>query len=158
MKVKSIQELIKKKNIILDNDIIMVEGAAGQDTMFFQELVLNCKSIQGINKLIHIYYAAVSGSVTNTVSKKFFIKYLILEKERVPFLNKYGLMNTYLEERFNFYIKKWYKPRIDRLLPQDRKESIKLFLEILDLYKDYNPIYDLDNQKLIKELSEELSN
>lgn len=158
MRVQSIQALIIKKNIILDNDIIMVEGAAGQDTMFFQELVLNCKSIQGINKLIHIYYAAVSGSVTNTVSKKFFIKYLILEKERVPFLNKYGLMNTYLEERFNFYIKKWYKPRIDRLLPQDRKESIKLFLEILDLYKDYNPIYDLDNQKLIKELSEELSN
>src|SRR5699024_5018955 len=111
MRVQSIQALIIKKNIILDNDIIMVEGAAGQDTMFFQELVLNCKSIQGINKLIHIYYAAVSGSVTNTVSKKFFIKYLILEKERVPFLNKYGLMNTYLEERFNFYIKKWYKPR-----------------------------------------------
>lgn len=158
MRVQSIQALIIKKNIILDNDIIMVEGAAGQDTMFFQELVLNCKSIQGVNKLIHIYYAAVSGSVTNTVSKKFFIKYLILEKERVPFLNKYGLMNTYLEERFNFYIKKWYKPRIDRLLPQDRKESIKLFLEILDLYKDYNPVYDLDNQKLIKELSEELSN
>lgn len=158
MRVQSIQALIIKKNIILDNDIIMVEGAAGQDTMFFQELVLNCNSIQGINKLIHIYYAAVSGSVTNTVSKKFFIKYLILEKERVPFLNKYGLMDTYLEERFNFYIKKWYKPRIDRLMREDRKESIELFLEILDLYKDYRPVYDLDNQKLISELTEELSN
>lgn len=158
MRVQSIQALIVKKNIILDNDITMVEGAAGQDTMFFQELVLNCNSIQGVNKLIHIYYAAVSGSVTNTVSKKFFIKYLILEKERVPFLNKYGLMETYLEERFNFYIKKWYKPRLDRLQPEDRKESIKLFLDILDLYKEYQPVYDLDNQKLIEELSQELVN
>jgi len=156
MRVQSIQALIVRKNVIIDNDIIMVEGAAGQDTMFFQELVLNCNNIQGVNKQIHVYYAAVSGSVTNTVSKKFFEKYLILEKERVPFLQKYGLMDTYLKERYNFYIKKWYKPRIERLLPEDRYESIRLFLEILNLYQDYNPEYDLDNEKLITDLSKEV--
>src|SRR5699024_5963318 len=55
MRVQSIQALIIKRQIILNNNIKMVEGAAGQDTMFYQELVLNCSSIQGINKLIHVY-------------------------------------------------------------------------------------------------------
>src|SRR5699024_10216985 len=59
MRVQSIQALIIKKHIIADNNIKMVEGAAGQDTMFFQELILNCNSVQGINKFIHVYYAAV---------------------------------------------------------------------------------------------------
>jgi len=158
MRVQSIQALIIKRQIILNNNIKMVEGAAGQDTMFYQELVLNCSSIQGINKLIHVYYAAVSGSVTNTVSKKFFDKYLILEKERIPFLNKYGLMDTYLKERYNFYLKKWYKPRIDKLSTEDKVESIKQFLNILELYDDYEPIYDLDNQKMIRDLKEEIKN
>ena len=83
LRVQSIQAIIVKKSVILDNDIIMVEGAAGQDTMFYQELVLNSKAILGVNKYIHVYYAAVSGSVTNTVSHKFFEKYYKLETERI---------------------------------------------------------------------------
>src|SRR5699024_12216171 len=70
LRVQSIQALIVKKSVIVDNDLIMVEGAAGQDTMFYQELVLNCSSLLGINKYIHIYYAAVAGSVTNTISDR----------------------------------------------------------------------------------------
>src|SRR5699024_1784292 len=70
LRVQSIQALIVKKSVIMDNDLIMVEGAAGQDTMFYQELVLNCNSLMGVNRYIHIYYAAVAGSVTNTVSEK----------------------------------------------------------------------------------------
>src|SRR5699024_322798 len=101
MRVQSIQALIVKKSVIVDNDIIMVEGAAGQDTMFFQELVLNCDKIQGIDKFIHIYYAAVAGSVTNTISKSFFDKYYKLEIERIPYLEKYDLMDVYLKERYS---------------------------------------------------------
>src|SRR5699024_8584655 len=66
MRVQSIQALIVRRSVIIDNDITMVEGAAGQDTMFFQDIVLNCGSLYGMNKYIHIYYAAVEGSVTNT--------------------------------------------------------------------------------------------
>ena len=60
LRVQSIQALIVKKSVILDNDIIMVEGAAGQDTMFYQELVLNSKAILGVNKFIHVYYVFVT--------------------------------------------------------------------------------------------------
>ncbi|CAM2895412.1 glycosyltransferase [Salinicoccus roseus] len=157
MRVQSIQALIVRKSVILDNDIIMVEGAAGQDTMFFQELVLNCNSIQGINKFIHVYYAAVEGSVTNTISKKFFDKYYKLEIERIPYLEKYDLMDVYLEERFNFYIRKWYKPRLERVEPSEREEAVARFLEIIDLYEPYQPVYEKEVEMFLDSLRNENS-
>src|SRR5699024_10265894 len=67
LRAHSIQALIVKTDIVHNNDLFMVEGAAGQDTMFFQELVLNSKKMKGIEKNIHMYYAAVTGSVTTTL-------------------------------------------------------------------------------------------
>lgn len=156
MRVQSIQALIVKRSVIIDNDITMVEGAAGQDTMFFQELVLNCGSIQGINKFIHVYYAAVEGSVTNTISKKFFDKYYALEIERIPYLEKYELMDVYLEERISFYIRKWYKPRLEKVDPEEREEAVKRFLEIIQLYDKYEPEYELEVEEFLEDLKEEV--
>src|SRR5699024_6071434 len=152
MRVQSIQALIIKKNVILDNDLIMVEGAAGQDTMFFQELVLNTNSIQGLNKFIHVYYAAVAGSVTNTVSKTFFDKYYKLELERIPFLKKYGLLEVYLEERLSFYVRKWYIPRLERVAEEDKHEAEERFLDIISLYENFNPKYEIEVQQYLDEL------
>lgn len=156
LRVQSIQALIVKTSVIVENDLIMVEGAAGQDTMFFQELVLNCNSIQGLNKFIHVYYAAVAGSVTNTVSKKFFEKYYKLEIERIPYLEKYDLVDVYLTERYNFYIRKWYKPRMDRVDVSERKEAIEKFFEIISLYDRFNPEYEIEVQNYFDELKDEL--
>lgn len=156
MRVQSIQALIVKKHVILDNNLIMIEGAAGQDTMFFQELVLNCKSIQGINKFIHVYYAAVAGSVTNTVSKTFFEKYYKLEIERIPYLQRYNLMDVYLKERYNFYIRKWYKPRMERVENSEKEQAIEKFFEIIDLYQEFEPQYEIEVQNFFKELKAEL--
>src|SRR5699024_1695751 len=156
MRVQSIQALIVKTSVIVDNNLIMVEGAAGQDTMFFQELVLNCNRIQGLNKFIHVYYAAVAGSVTNTVSKKFFEKYYKLEIERIPFLESYNLIDVYLKERYNFYIRKWYKPRMDRVDISERKEAIEKFFEIISLYDRFNPEYEIEVKNYFEELKNEL--
>lgn len=156
MRVQSIQALIVKKSVILDNDIIMVEGAAGQDTMFFQELVLNCEKIQGVDKFIHVYYAAVAGSVTNTISKSFFDKYYKLEIERIPYLEKYNLMDVYLKERYSFYIRKWYMPRLERVAPDQRKEAVKRFLDIIKLYEKYEPELELEVQEYLTNLYSEV--
>src|SRR5699024_4376936 len=43
LRVQSIQALLVKKSVILDNDYLMVEGALGQDPMFNKEFVLNVK-------------------------------------------------------------------------------------------------------------------
>ena len=155
MRVQSIQALIVKREIIIENNLNMIEGAAGQDTMFFQELVLNCNSIQGLDKFIHVYYAAVSGSVTNTVSKTFFDKYYTLELERIPFLKKYDLLDVYLNERLSFYVRKWYIPRLERVAEEDRQEAVNRFLDIINLYEDFNPKYEIEVERYLKNLREE---
>lgn len=43
LRAQSIQALIIKSQIIKDNHIRMIEGAAGQDTLFFQELMIHSK-------------------------------------------------------------------------------------------------------------------
>src|SRR5699024_995346 len=107
----------------------------------------NSKNIQGINKFIHVYYAAVSGSVTNTVSKTLFDKYYKLEIERIPFLKEYDLLEVYIQERLSFYVRKWYMPRLERVAEENKEEAIKRFLDIIDLYEEYNPKYEIEVQE-----------
>lgn len=135
----------------------MVEGAAGQDTMFYQELVLNSKAILGVNKYIHVYYAAVTGSVTNTVSHKFFDKYYKLEMERIPYLEKYGLMNVYLDVRFNPYIRSWYLLRLNRVDEENRHQAVTKFLDIIHLYDKYEPEFEEDIKHTLEELEKEVN-
>ncbi|MGM0876424.1 MAG: glycosyltransferase [Bacillota bacterium] len=142
LKAQSIQALVVNREIIDKNDIKMVLNAAGQDTLFFHELMLNSEKIKTIDLDIHIYYAAVTGSVTNTVTKKFFDKYLVLEQNRIPFLHRQGLMKAYMERRFNYYFKNWYMKRLTRVKNEDLHSSIDKLYEIFTLYKDQIKVYD----------------
>ncbi|ULG72684.1 glycosyltransferase [Macrococcus brunensis] len=157
LRAQSIQALVVKSDIIKKNNLRMVEGAAGQDTMFFQELVLNSRQVLLVKEYIHMYYAAVSGSVTNTISKKFFDKYYKLETERIPFLLDNKLMDTYMEKRFNFYVKGWYIVRLDRINPEEREEALTRFLDIYSLYDEYDRPEDKDLNDVIKSLKEEVN-
>ncbi|MGJ7910847.1 glycosyltransferase [Neobacillus sp. LXY-1] len=135
-KAMSIQALICKREIIGDHGLKMVEGAAGQDTLFFQELLLNSKKTKTIDLPIHIYYAAVAGSTVNSVSKRFFEKYYLLEKSRVPILRNYGLLQEYIDHRFDYYFKGWYLEKLKYVSNEQAMESIKLLTEIFDFYRD----------------------
>lgn len=157
LRAQSIQALIVKAPIIKDNHIKMVEGAAGQDTMFFQELMLHSRQALVVPEYIHMYYAAVSGSVTNTVSKKFFDKYYILELERIPFLKKHNLLKSYLENRFNFYIRGWYLVRLERVSAEERHDAVTRFLDIYSLYDEYKKPENKDLEEIIKGLKEEVN-
>ncbi|TDM12396.1 glycosyltransferase [Macrococcus lamae] len=157
LSAQSIQALIVKTSIVKDNLIKMVEGAAGQDTLFFQELLLNSRKTLIVNEDIHVYYAAVTGSVTNSVSKKLFDKYYILEQERIPFLKKYGLMDVYMESRFNYYIKGWYLPRLEKIIESERQAAITRFLDIYHLYDNYRRPEDLELLHIIGQLEKEVN-
>jgi len=157
LRAQSIQALIVKKSIIEDNNIKMVEGAAGQDTMFFQELMLYSKKVEGLNAFIHMYYASVSGSVTNTIGAKFFDKYYKLETERIPFLKQHKLLDAYMTERFNFYIKGWYMVRFDRIKPEERHEAITRFLDIYSLYDGIKRPQDIELNETIEQLKKEVN-
>lgn len=141
--VQSIQALVVKKSIIDENYLTMIEGAAGQDTLFFQELLLKCKKTKVINHNIHSYYAYVEGSVTNTVSHKFFLKFYKVEIERIKFLEEENLINFYMERRFNNYMKNWYFKKLEQVI--DSKEKIlakDTIIDILDLYSNYQEYYE----------------
>lgn len=142
MRAQSIQALIVKKSIIVDNNLKMILNAGGQDTLFFQELLLNSKKVKVIDEFIHIYYAAVTGSVTNTLTNKFFTKFHILEKERLPFLVKNDLLNVYMEKRFTFYFKNWYLKRLSGVKPEDLKQAVDTVYEIYSLYKESIVVQD----------------
>src|SRR5699024_10573227 len=135
--VQSIQGLIVKKNVITDNNIIMVEGAAGQDTLYFQELLLNCSKVKVVDHMIHSYYAYVEGSVTNTVSHKFFEKFYKVEQERIKFLIKEDLIEHYMKIKFNFYFKNWYMTKYEQVLEIDKMEAISYLRDIVKLYNQY---------------------
>lgn len=137
LRAQSIQALIVKREIIQKNQLKMIEKAGGQDTLFFYELLIHSQKSKVVDLNIHIYYAAVTGSVTNTISKKFFNKFFVLEKERLPFLIKHDLLETYMSKRFNFYYKNWYLKRVKYISESDAKESLQILNEIYMLYKEY---------------------
>lgn len=157
LRAQSIQALLIRRSIIQDNDIKMIEGAAGQDTLYFQELMLNSNKVKVVNEIIHMYYAAVTGSVTNTIKDKFFDKYYKLEIERIPFLQKHGLLDSYLEHRFNFYVRGWYLPRLERVEPEYRHRAVTRFLDIYSLYDKFEKPANKDLDNIIEELKKEVN-
>ncbi|RIW31882.1 glycosyltransferase [Bacillus salacetis] len=137
LKAQSIQALIVRKSVVRSNNLKMVEEAAGQDTLFFQELLLYSNKVKVINLDIHLYYAAVMNSVTNTVTKKFFDKYFNLEVERIRFLEAQDLLSHYMENRFNYYFVNWYLKRVPNLLEEDLEPGLERLYEILEIYTPY---------------------
>jgi glycosyltransferase involved in cell wall biosynthesis len=135
-KAMSIQALVLKRELIEENSLKMVEGAIGQDTLFFQELMLNSKKVKAIDLSIHIYYAAVSGSAVNTITKKFFERYFLLEKSRIEVLKNHGLFEQYVATRFEYYFKNWYLEKLKKVTQDDFYDSVKLLTNIFDLYRE----------------------
>lgn len=141
--VQSIQALIVKKDILVENNLRMVEGAAGQDTLFFQELILKCAKVRVINQMVHSYYAYVEGSVTNTVTHKFFEKFYKVELERIKFLEREDLIDVYMRLKFNFYFKNWYLKKYKQISNIDEKNKSKEYLDkIIKLYEPYKSSFE----------------
>lgn len=160
-KSMSIQALIVKKDLIDNAQIRMVEGAIGQDTIFFQELLLHSTFTKVINEPIHIYYAAVEGSSVNEITKTFFEKYYKLEKYRIKMLSEHDLFEQYLEQRFAYYFQNWYLKKLKQLKPGHEVEAIKLLCNILKLYGEIdgkynkNELIDVTNLDRFIELSKQ---
>lgn len=143
-KAASIQALIVKREIIETNTLKMVVGAAGQDTMFFHELMLCAKKVKLKEIDVHIYYAAVSGSTVNSITKRFFEKYYALEKYRVVAFKEKGILKDYLEQRFEYYFKNWYLEKLKKVKPEDALESIKIISDIYEFYRKEVNVSDPD--------------
>jgi len=146
LKVQSIQALVVNKYIILNNNLKMVESAAGQDTLFFQQLLTKANKMKIIDLNIHVYYAAVDNSVTNTVSSKFYEKYYKVEKERIKFLRDNNLFDIYMTNKFQFYFINWYLKKLTTVKVGEERKSLEVLNKI---YKIYEP-YINDKHELLK--------
>ncbi len=135
-KTNSIQACVIKRQFVLDNKIINPVGAAGQDSFFFQEMMINAKKVYYLNEPIHIYYAARTGSVVNNIGKKFFEKFLIMEKYQVKKLKGYNLLEEYKDRRFSLFYKNWYLEKLKMVKDAKEKEKAKTIVkQIKKLYE-----------------------
>lgn len=137
-KAMSIQALVANREWLIDSGIKMVEGAIGEDTLVFHEMILSSKAFKVIDLPIHIYYAMVENSSVNNINKRFFERYVLLEKGRIDWLKKKGLLEDYQNIRLENYVKNWYMTKLSMVKEEEKDEAKELLLQILKLYEGMN--------------------
>lgn len=131
----SIQAMVIKKSLIIENNIEQVVGAAGQDTLFSWQL-LNCAHrIKALSLPIHIYYAQTAGSVTNLVKPVFFEKLFLLQKPKLNWLLEQKLIEPFMEARYDYYTKNWILKKLS--MATQPIECVKLVKRIHDVFSSY---------------------
>ena len=131
------QALLIKREIIVDNNLTMVPGAVGQDTLFFHLMLIHCKHVKVVNLDIHIYYAGIRTSTVNAISKRFYEKYVLLENGRVELFKEEGLLKEYANRRFPHYFHKWYMEKYKSVKPEDAAASKEILKSIYKMYEPY---------------------
>lgn len=132
----SIQALIADTAWLRSTGIEQPEGAVGQDSYFFQQMLYYAERVAAVPTPVHIYYGEVANSTVNDISVNFFRKYLPLERSRSAWLDEIGLIDHYSETRFMAFLEKWYLVKLRSTVPADRAESISLLHEIALMYGD----------------------
>ena len=132
----SIQALVAKTSWLRSLDITQPVGAVGQDSYFFQQMLYYARSISVSEVAAHVYYAEVLSSTVNTVSPRFYRKYIPLEKSRSAWLAEIGLHKHYSETRFIRFLRGWYLDKLKQVAPGDRLESLNVIHEIARIYGD----------------------
>lgn len=155
LKTASIQALVARTSFIRQHGIQMVAGALGQDSLFFLNVMHFARKVKVVDAIIHTYYAAIAQSMTNSISASFFKKYYKLEIEKIKFLKQHGYLETYMQYRFNFYMKHWYIARINRASYVD-KSVVVAFLDIYHLYDSMKRPDDDELKSAIKKLQSEV--
>lgn len=135
-KVLSMQGGIFTTSFLKGCNFENIENAIGQDTLFFEQLMLNAKKIKIIPETIHIYYAERNGSAVNKISKKFFERSIMVERSR----RDYGIANfpkefeNYCSTKGLDFFLNWYYEKFKLVEDESQKdEIITLLFEIIDI-------------------------
>lgn len=126
----SIQALVANTNWLRGLKIMQPVGAVGQDSFFFQQMLFYAKRIVATPTVVHAYYAALSSSTVNSVSSRFFQKYLPLERERAAWLKKVGLLDEYKNLRFEEFFEGWHLPRLKTLSGAEFESAVEALATI----------------------------
>ena len=131
---QSIQACMIKRTLITEHSLQNPEGAFGEDTFFFHELMLNAQYVYYLNAPIHIYYAQRLNSSINDVGPSFFQKSFILEKYQRAQLEKYELVEEYIERKLDYFTINWYIEKLSDCRPDERESCIDVIDQIVKLY------------------------
>ena len=147
LKPMHLTSLIIKKDLILNNKLTMLEGAFGEDTLFYHELVLNAKRIKLVNAIIFLYYRTIENSATNDVEQVLFEKYLLREQVAQKKYADYGVLEEYLARRYENFFKSWYFPKLSLVSEAQWIPVMIILKKMIDLHPPY---YELKDEEMIK--------
>ena len=131
---QSIQACMIKRSLITEHSLQNPEGAFGEDTFFFHELMLNAQYVYYLNEPIHMYYAQRLNSSINDVGSSFFQKSFILEKYQRAQLEKYELVEEYIERKLDYFTINWYIEKLSDCRPDERESCIDVIDQSVKLY------------------------
>ncbi|GAA1142987.1 glycosyltransferase [Nesterenkonia lutea] len=133
----SIEALVARTGWLKGLGLVQPVGAVGQDTYFFQQLMYYATAYVPVYRPVYTYYGAVDTSIVNVVSPNYFRKYLILETARADWLREVGLLDDYMEQRFEAFFVSWYLDKFDKVHPHQRAEAAEILHQIADAYGPY---------------------
>ncbi len=147
---QSIQALVYNKKWLKNLNLSMVEGAFGEDLLFFAELLLNSPNVHCVKMCVHNYYSAVSGSSVNHISKRFFQRFLDLDKALPDHLNKYGVLDEYIKQRFHIFMGWIYQHHLSMVKAEEYDECLEIALEAYLIYKPYLEKIDINTMSNVE--------
>lgn len=145
---QSIQACLIKKDLLINNDLKMVFGGAGEDTLFFYELLLNSQKTKIVEDVIHIYHMSREDSITNDINREFFKKNLGVELEKRNFLEKNGLLSAYMERKYDFHFKHFIFLKLNNVINNDEKEYCFNYID--SIYKIFYDVWKVRDPALKK--------
>ena len=103
--------------------------------------MIYAKNAYYYKNVIHLYYAARTGSVINSLDSNFFKKFLMLELYQVDVLKKHDLFDEYIKKRFSYFLKNWYLNKLTLVKTENEKsKSEKIIKKISALYNSADNI------------------
>ena len=133
----SIQASVIQKKLITKNGLEQVPGAAGQDTLFGWQLLDAANSQRFLPITAHIYYAATSGSVTNTITVNFFRKLWLLQEPKLSWLQSSGNLEPFMKNKYAYYTDQLVLKKLASVRAGDEDEAIRIVWDYLQLYAPY---------------------
>ncbi|MBE1513883.1 glycosyltransferase [Nesterenkonia halotolerans] len=130
----SIEGLLARTDWLQGLGLTQPEGATGQDTFFFQQLLFHARAYVPVDRPVYVYYGAVDTSIVNVVTPGYFRKYLILEAARSAWLKEEGLLQDYMDTRFEHFFVTWYLWKYSRVPTAQREEAAEVLREIAAFY------------------------
>lgn len=133
--VQGIHCCVVRSELVERAGLRQVEGALGEDTLFFYQLMSEASSVWHTTLPVHVYYMDRADSSTGSVGRSFFERSLVGERAQAEFLRSAGLLEEFRERRLNNNISNWYMDKLLLVSAQDLEACSDQLVAISKLYE-----------------------